>query len=111
MGNQDKFLHETAILLLIWMYDIRHARPHVFHHECANEFEEGIMADVLSDYDMASASAVWSRLPRRARLASECTPDGAVRTGRASKVTLRLCPTDFGDPVLRRRTLTIGFLR
>lgn len=24
---------------------------------------------------------------------------------------MRLCPTDFGDPVLRRRTLTIGFLR
>ena len=27
MGNQDKFMHETAILLLSWMYDIRHTRP------------------------------------------------------------------------------------
>ena len=62
MGNQDKFMHETAILLLIWMYDIRHTRPHVFHHECANEVEEGIMAHVLSDYDMAPASAAWPRV-------------------------------------------------
>ena len=62
MGNQDKFMHETAILLLSWMYDIRHTRPHVFHHECANEFEEGMMAHVLSDYDMAPASAAWPRV-------------------------------------------------
>lgn len=60
MGNQDKFLHETAILLLAWMYDIRHVRPHVFHHECASEFEESIMATVLSDYDMATSFVVHS---------------------------------------------------